>query len=1058
MRGRGGRDIGRFLLSMVTFLAVAVGVPAGLVAVAQSRYGSANPLAGVGGGSASSLTDPITDQMVINGLIRSSLCVVWVAVVVIVVTTVLEAIHMVRHRGLSMPPVRGLGWPQRFARYIAIGLLVVVPVLRPTPTIASTITRAPTTEIEYPPSATTRSPIASDESAAETIPTEAGSHVVRPGESIYSIAETLAAGDDNRVIDIADAIIDVNLGATVRPGQRFTNPAYIEAGWVLQIPARYSTPDRPDPPAADDDLDTSRTYRVRAGDTLWDIADDQLGDATSWPEIWERNAGDDMGGGRIFDDPDLILPGWELRVADNAAAPHDAGDDPVPVADAIASEPPQSEVSTSETTEFETPNTPDLGQSNGEGQDVSAPDVVIDAADGGVGAATDPSAAASPGTGTPTAATSTTTTTTPPPVPDHDPSTVDAGPATPAESASAIRLEHAAMLAAGILALVAVRRRQRLRSAMPRHRVPEPRPDLIDTERRLRSIDAGERAMRVDVACRAAAWHLLGSGTQIGSVEVTSDGDIDLRLSDPATPPPPWSGTGQDWHLGAAVPIEVLSADARKVGMPCVALVQIGVTPAGADLLVDIEACGTLAIEAGERQATEIVTALAAGLASSIYAEVAHLIAVSLPPAALLGHRNAHRAPTAEAAIELAVGLAGSTVENERTSFELRSLHTGGEMWEPAIVILGTASGLTDDGCPRPGHGVGLVVPVAAGELTGASVRLVGDADGWRLAGFGTNVAVIPVGVSELELQAVDDILTDSERELESIELESVRDLQWVADTTNRRTTDSAETSEPFVETDHRILVGLLGAVQVTDQTGAPGRFERSKTVELIAWLATHRERSTRTGARTALWELDVRDATFANVVSEARRALARLTPPPEGEEWVARTLTDQLPLHAAVVTDADLVQVRLDGARVQPPAQAVDMLRPAVAMIRDMPFAGTNYLWPDAEGITSNLVLLAITAAAEFAGHALSLGDTDGVFWATGQGLKVLPGHEELIGLRMRAHARTGDLAGVRHEWESYERVLVADAWSDGEPAPKLLALRRELLASGGGEHRNVP
>ncbi len=138
----------------------------------------------------------------------------------------------------------------------------------------------------------------------------------------------------------------------------------------------------------------------------------------------------------------------------------------------------------------------------------------------------------------------------------------------------------------------------------------------------------------------------------------------------------------------------------------------------------------------------------------------------------------------------------------------------------------------------------------------------------------------------------------------------------------------------------------------------------------------------------------------------------------------------------------------RLTHARVQPPAQAIATLRPAVAMIRDMPFAGTSYLWPDAEGITSNLVLLAITAAAEFAGHALSLGDTDGVFWATGRGLQVLPGHEELIGLRMRAHARAGDLAGVRQEWESYERVLVADAWSDGEPAPKLLALRRELLS----------
>ena len=76
-------------------------------------------------------------------------------------------------------------------------------------------------------------------------------------------------------------------------------------------------------------------------------------------------------------------------------------------------------------------------------------------------------------------------------------------------------------------------------------------------------------------------------------------------------------------------------------------------------------------------------------------------------------------------------------------------------------------------------------------------------------------------------------------------------------------------------------------------------------------------------------------------------------------------------------------------------------------------------------------------------------MGDVDGVFWATGHGLKVLPGHEELIALRMRAHARAGDLSGVRHEWESYERVLDADPWSDGEPAPKLVLLRRQLLSS---------
>ena len=302
------------------------------------------------------------------------------------------------------------------------------------------------------------------------------------------------------------------------------------------------------------------------------------------------------------------------------------------------------------------------------------------------------------------------------------------------------------------------------------------------------------------------------------------------------------------------------------------------------------------------------------------------------------------------------------------------------------------------------------------------------------------------------ELSAIGELLVDADRTL--VPVDPTDEIQWVDEPNDgdaQRDADehggSSPRAELFEPRPRAIVVGLLGGVEIHTPHGEAGVFERSKTVELIAWLTTHRDRATRTGARTALWDLDVRDATFANVVSEARRALARLVPPPEGEEWVARTLTDQLPVHDLVVTDAELIEDHLAHARLQPPAQALETLRPAVELVRDLPFAGTGYLWPDAEGITSNLVLVAISATAEFAAHALSIGDTDAVFWATGKGLRVLPGHEELIALRMRAHARSGDLAGVRQEWESYERVLVADAWSDGEPAPKMLALRRELL-----------
>ena len=200
--------------------------------------------------------------------------------------------------------------------------------------------------------------------------------------------------------------------------------------------------------------------------------------------------------------------------------------------------------------------------------------------------------------------------------------------------------------------------------------------------------------------------------------------------------------------------------------------------------------------------------------------------------------------------------------------------------------------------------------------------------------------------------------------------------------------------------------------------------------------------------ARTALWDLAVRDATFSNVVSDARRAMAKLVMPPAGQEWIGRTMNEDLPLHDMVVSDVDLLADRVAAARGLEPHDAIAVLRPGVAFINGMAFEGTSYLWPDAEGITSAHVLLATSAAGELAGHYLTVGDVDGVFWATGQGLKVLAGHEELIALRMRAHALRGDLAGVRSEWDSYERAINADSWSDAEPSPKLVELRRELLS----------
>jgi len=58
----------------------------------------------------------------------------------------------------------------------------------------------------------------------------------------------------------------------------------------------------------------ARTVVVEPGDTLWSISATRLGDPFAWRAVWRANRGVVMGPGARFDDPDLIQPGWRLRL------------------------------------------------------------------------------------------------------------------------------------------------------------------------------------------------------------------------------------------------------------------------------------------------------------------------------------------------------------------------------------------------------------------------------------------------------------------------------------------------------------------------------------------------------------------------------------------------------------------------------------------------------------------------------------------------------------------------------------------------------------------------
>jgi hypothetical protein len=1033
----------RFTRSVLVLVTISVAVPAALVKVCTARFGGASPLSGVHrptdvswGQIRGVLTRRLDEQLIADIVIRSAIVVCWLAVVVFVVTVVVETVHMARHGGHHLPDVRGLGITQRRARVIAAGLLVVLPALAPRPValaLDGVADRSTIAAVHGAPSAeppADRGPLENWPARPGATPPSVGEtpsrYVVRAGDSIYAIADRFGGPTQREIDDYANRLVDLNLGRLMTGGQRFTNAAFVDIGWELELPEGSTETAI---------ADGSPVHTVAPGESLWSIADAELDDGARWPEIYEINRERVFPDGRTFDDPDLIRPGWELTlpsVPPTIAAPNAHGtveppaaslEQPAEPTPALHDSLPNVERSPArehDALRDRTSPLPDNVWVDTHGARTNEPDGAL-AGVAAVGGATYAS------------------------FPDgRDRARLDDALDNGLQASVApelLTMQRALMLSVGILTLLACRRRQRMRQARPRARIPDPAEAPRRVERSLRLVGGGERLARVEVAVRHAALALVGHHARLLAVMSAPDGEVELVATGPTTLDAPWESSDAAsvrWVLPAGTQIEPLVLQAHGVAPPSPTLVQLGVDERGREVYVDLEAVGALEVGGSVSAADAIVAAVAATLASSVLAEVVQLISVGVDPSTFLSHRLHRAVDDPAAAITSATEAVGSTATMPESTFELRTRAQSGDAWEPAVVLVGSSARSVD---PRPlANGVALI---SAARVEGRSSQLVPDGELWVLRPAGLRFQ--PIGLEPADAIVLSELIDVPPASIDVGSFTGDGDTSAPArghEHPRRHTRSAAGTSEPWA-----LMVRLLGPVSVVGREGALVEFERSKTRELVAWLATHRGRSTRSNARTALWEHDVRDATFSNVVSEARRALARCVPPPDGDEWLGRTLTDSLPLHPLVTTDADLIERAVAVARAQEPAEAIATLRPLVQLIAGLPFEGTSYLWPDAEGLTSHLVLLATTATAELAAYHLEVGDVEGVFAATGRGLGVLPGHEELIGLRMRAHARAGDHAGVRQEWESYERMIMADPWSDGEPSPKLVDLRHELL-----------
>lgn len=521
---------------------------------------------------------------------------------------------------------------------------------------------------------------------------------------------------------------------------------------------------------------------------------------------------------------------------------------------------------------------------------------------------------------------------------------------------------------------------------------------------------------RLDLAYRIAE---VAVGAVPPLVFVAVDGTIECHWAAPQWAPKPFRAVDeQRWVLPAEIDFRELAAVARRGELRCHLVTYVGVTPDHRLVLVDLDHWVHLGVQAEPVDAITMVRALGCGIGA--------------PP--LTSHPTSH--PT-----QWWGGLEPPPTHMGRPHIEqCRNAEAAVEAWRltqavPAVAVL---HGWTPQQGALPGSGRAVITtgPVPSGLcLTARNGR-------WWLDPL--HVVLTPVGTQPSDLPESSGE-TQTKEQYMSTSAESAFSVHRLTPSPSaaRRHLRLSERSAP-------LMVSVLGTPCVVDQQGLPVTFERSKALELVVWLAVHRPRCTRSGARHALWDLPIRDGTFANIVCEARRRLGDAVVAPAGTEWIGRGVGDELPLHPHVITDADLLRTVLRSVHGNPDPLGTQHLSEVLHLARGVPFEGTNYLWADAEGLTSELTMLIVQASAALARRHLDAGDIDGVFDATSVGLRVVPRHEELVAARLRAHHRNGDDAGVRQEWESYERALALDVFSS-RPSTKLLAVRHELL------HRTV-
>jgi hypothetical protein len=236
-----------------------------------------------------------------------------------------------------------------------------------------------------------------------------------------------------------------------------------------------------------------------------------------------------------------------------------------------------------------------------------------------------------------------------------------------------------------------------------------------------------------------------------------------------------------------------------------------------------------------------------------------------------------------------------------------------------------------------------------------------------------------------------------------------------------------------------RILVRVLGPPRVDERTEL-----RRRELALVVYLACRGGPVHASSIQHAIWGGQaVQDKTLWNLITRTRATIGVF----DGEPALppADRSRNTLALSDRLTTDLAVFRWLYERAIESPSAQAIELLREALALVEGEPFDAPGYDWAHHDhqyvAEASALIEQAVDHLVDLTTQA---GDVDVARDALVRGLRGLPGNEVLYRARMRLEHDAGNLAGVKSAWDELVGYL-DDLYTEPSEATELLY--RELV-----------